>query len=142
MFFCDRDESIDHHFLKCPVAKFVWRVVGCTFGIDSFPVSMLSIHDWVRTFPVGIRQILIIGTSALCWSLWKARNAICFQNKFPGDPTNLVFSLCYWLDSWSILQKPDAKKKLLAASVILRKVVMDILNKSFGWNMHMRLEAG
>lgn len=40
------------------------------------------------------------------------------------------------------VQKPDAKKKLLAASVILRKVVMDILNKSFGWNMHMRLEAG
>lgn len=126
--FCGADETIDHLFLSCPVSRFIWRVVGCTFGFGSFPATMRDIHTWFESFPRKYRQIIIIGSAALCWSIWKSRNAICFQNKYPGDPTNIVFSLCYWIDAWYILRKSDTKVQLLRASDILKKVVVEILN--------------
>lgn len=64
---------------------------------------------------------------------------ICFQSKYPRDSTNFVFSLCYWLDYWSLLQKPEAKKKLMAGSLMLRSMIRGILNKGHGWSLSKRL---
>lgn len=36
--FCGDDESISHLFSRCLVAKFIWRVVACSFGFTSRPL--------------------------------------------------------------------------------------------------------
>jgi hypothetical protein len=41
--FCNLDETIQHLFFYCSFAKFIWRIVGITFGIHT-PTSILDIY--------------------------------------------------------------------------------------------------
>ena len=33
--FCDQDESVQHLFLKCPLAKLLWRTIHVSFNVFS-----------------------------------------------------------------------------------------------------------
>jgi len=39
------------------------------------------------------------------------RNAAYFQHQLPGVPTNIVFILHYWLESWDLLQVKNKAKE-------------------------------
>jgi hypothetical protein len=41
--FCDGNESIGHLFFDCPLAKYVWDVIKCTFYFDKEPSSFSAI---------------------------------------------------------------------------------------------------
>ncbi|PNT60975.1 hypothetical protein BRADI_5g08735v3 [Brachypodium distachyon] len=134
--------AVDHLFLECPVAKFVWRVVCCSLGISKGPSSMNNMYRWVSGFPFSIHNIISIGLSVVCWSIWKARSLLCFQNKSLGDPANLVFSVCYWLDYCTSLQNPESRRRLQNDAVVLRAMVTNVLGRSHGWGLLKRLAAG
>lgn len=66
---------------------------------------------------------------AVVWTIWKSRNAACFKNKQIQDPIDLINDVCFWIESWSILQKSeDVREKLQLGVVLLRKVAADIYN--------------
>lgn len=102
---------------------------------------MHNMYSWVTGFSFGFHNIIAIGLSAVCWSIWKARNLLCFQNKNLGDPSKLVFSVCYWLDNWAALQKPVARRRMQMAVVLLRAMMTNVLGKSHGWGVLKRLAA-
>lgn len=104
--FCGAQESIDHLLFECATAKVCWSIMCCSFGINNGPSSvedLLSI--WILQFRGRQRRLIAVGVSALCWTIWKSRNASCFSGIVLKAPTNLLFSVCYWMNFWADLQK-------------------------------------
>uniref|UniRef100_A0A453S0D5 Reverse transcriptase zinc-binding domain-containing protein n=1 Tax=Aegilops tauschii subsp. strangulata TaxID=200361 RepID=A0A453S0D5_AEGTS len=67
--FCDQDETIQHLFLDCPLAKLLWRTVHIAFNIIP-PVNIESLFGmWLA----GVDHITVsrirIGICALIWAI-------------------------------------------------------------------------
>jgi hypothetical protein len=65
--FCDENETIDHLFFKCKLARYVWGVVRCANGIGAIPVKFQDLSDWIFGFPSKDRNVL--GVAAVVWSI-------------------------------------------------------------------------
>jgi hypothetical protein len=73
-------ESIQHLFLECHFAKFIWRAIQFTFNIE-IPTSVVHMFNgWANSAGPQLRKFLLIGASALCWAMWTIRNNIVFDN--------------------------------------------------------------
>ena len=71
-------ESIDHLFFECVVAKLIWHVVTCAFGLPSIPANLSDLMgNWIKPFPGGQRKVVLCGSITICWTIWKARNRAC-----------------------------------------------------------------
>jgi hypothetical protein len=53
----------------------------------------------------------MVGLSAVCWALWKTRNAICFDKKRIRSPTEIICLASSFLTFWAGLHN-DGNKKL------------------------------
>lgn len=60
--FYGQEETVDHLFLSCSIAKLIWSLLRCAFDIASIPVSL---HDcfsiWIKTFPKCEKQLVLVG---------------------------------------------------------------------------------
>ncbi|XP_018435713.1 uncharacterized protein LOC108808001 [Raphanus sativus] len=79
---CDGEEDDMHVFLTCSIAEQVWNLAPMVLIPNSFTPSMMSLLEIAETFttlpPVGLTVPL---WPWILWSLWKARNKRCFENK-------------------------------------------------------------
>jgi hypothetical protein len=71
--FCGKNESINHLFFKCPVARYVWGIASCATG---FSYQFTDIDDcfvvWLKVFPKKKRRLISVGVAAVFWAHWKA----------------------------------------------------------------------
>ena len=44
--FCNKRETSNHLFFTCPVARVMWRTVGCVFGTDRCPNDLWQYFAW------------------------------------------------------------------------------------------------
>ena len=102
--FCSNEESRDHIFIHCPLARYAWSVVECAFDVKTYFRSVEDIISWVFRFPNKIRNVILVGIAAVMWSLWKTCNKACFDEVFPYDPSCVIAKTSYWLDIWAGLQ--------------------------------------
>lgn len=95
--FCGSKETIDHLFFTCPVAKFCWSMVSCTFNFNNVPESMGDLmNNWLVKFKGKQRTLLAIGAAAL--STWKSKGQL-------NERTNVIFSVCHWITYWVWVSK-------------------------------------
>ncbi|KAG8086542.1 hypothetical protein GUJ93_ZPchr0010g7976 [Zizania palustris] len=135
-FFCGSDETVQHLFLECVVAKFIWRVISMCFNIGPFVTLEHMWHDWFGRLRRDSRHVVGVGLAAVIWSIWRCRNDICFRHIFPNDPLSLINVICYWISSWAILQKSVAKEKSLAVGVrLLEHLTSEIFSREHGWRL-------
>lgn len=79
--------SIDHLFLHCAVAKFLWSLLQCIFSVNSPPASINSLFtSWIAQYGKEMKMMLFVGISAILWSIWNCRNEICFERRRVLDP--------------------------------------------------------
>jgi hypothetical protein len=74
--FCCEDETVQHLFFMCAVAKQCWFIIAQILNI-SLQEPLIDIGKlWLSH-----KKYLVINivTSAVLWNLWKLRNEICFQ---------------------------------------------------------------
>jgi predicted GNAT superfamily acetyltransferase len=73
--FCDEQETVQHLYYECVVAKRVWECISGVFGfaIGSDFESMTKC--WLCNKKYGNFNIF---AAAVCWALWKLRNCVCF----------------------------------------------------------------
>lgn len=129
--FCAGDESIDHLFFGCSLARFVWGVFQIAFDFVNIPTSLVDLT---------IAKILL---AAIFWTLWKTRNRACFDHILPYDPVGVVFHICHWIDFWGDLQMERERRMLLQGARLLRRVAGEIFNRAKGWTtVGRRIEAG
>jgi hypothetical protein len=73
--------------------------------------------DWIMSFNKSVRNLVMVGCGAVLWAIWRTRNNACFNGLLVFDPIEVIFTCCFWLDSWSVLQSETTKKMLLGGSV-------------------------
>jgi hypothetical protein len=77
--FCTQQETIQHLFFDCPMARLVWGCVAVAFGINK-PNSVQHLFGpWLRSFSKKQRNLVVIGVAALCWAIWISRNDLVFN---------------------------------------------------------------
>ena len=136
--FCNNDESIQHLFFECHVAKFVWNVVFVTFGI--VPPSSITnmLGTWLRGFNLRSRKLLLIGATAMCWAIWLSRNEVVFKQNKPNSYLQVLFRVTYWARFWSQLSEAEAMQLIKSNCQRLEGVIMELYNK-WGWNFRNRI---
>jgi hypothetical protein len=80
------DETIQHLFFDCHVAKFVvWNAIFFTFGIKP-PTSVVDmLGSWLGCFSQKLRKQVWLGAAAMCWAIWLCRNDAVFNRRQPNS---------------------------------------------------------
>ena len=90
------------------MAKFIWNVVVVTFGIAP-PSSITNmLGPWLMGFNLRSRKWMIIGATAMCWTIWLSRNEVVFQRSSPNSYLQVLFRVTYWARLWLQLSKVEA----------------------------------
>jgi hypothetical protein len=98
--FCGEMESVTHLFFECVVAKRAWEVISGVLGVKvGFNYESVA-NLWLCNKKYGICNIF---TSALCWSLCKLRNGMCFQGVAWVNIRYLWYRVVPMIRSWRIL---------------------------------------
>ena len=76
---------------------------------------------WINSF-VSNRKMVFTGCAAVCWTLWKTRNDICF-NKTPWTGMQVLWRrLVSTLAQWVILLSEGAREQLNTVLFQLEKI--------------------
>jgi hypothetical protein len=69
--FCDDyDETQEHLFLLCPLAKYTWNVVSVSLGISKILECFVDLYrDWLNMYSGGDRKAVIVGSVAVVWTI-------------------------------------------------------------------------
>ena len=79
--FCHENETIQHLFFDCRFARLGWATAYAAWGLPR-PHSVDDMFGhWLDRIQSNLKPSIILGASALCWSLWLSRNAFIFENK-------------------------------------------------------------
>jgi hypothetical protein len=136
--FCNMQETIQHLFFDCLLARLVWGIVCITFDIR-IPVSVEDVFgSWIRDFPFKQRNRVLLGVAAVCWAIWLSRNDMVFQRTRPNSCLQVIFRGAYWIRSWSILSKEEERDSLMLGCRNLETTALDVFGKS-GWNIFRRV---
>lgn len=104
---CDEEETVDHLFFQCVVAKQMWlnisETIECRCGDDFESVGKM----WLSKK----NMVVNIFTSAALWGLWKLRNYICFQDGRWKDVQALMQKIAGHASNWAILCPSDKKQE-------------------------------
>jgi hypothetical protein len=112
---CSDSETCRHLFFDCFVAKLVWSGIS-----DLLNVSVGSDFESVAHWWLSNKKNTVINVvcTATLWSIWKLRNAMCFQGKVWPGVAEIWGRISFELDRWKILLK-DAHSELMAKNIQL-----------------------
>ena len=67
--FCSKHETIQHLFVECHYAKFLWRAIHFVFGIPP-PLNIEHLFNtWSKQGGQKHNILLLTGATAICWSI-------------------------------------------------------------------------
>ena len=103
--FCGDVETVNHLFISCSVARFIWRILQCTYNFVKKPDSVKDLFgDWLRSFGKEEKKLVVVGAAAVIWTIWNARSEIFFEKKRIHDPFVLIHRVACFTNSWAILK--------------------------------------
>jgi zinc-binding in reverse transcriptase len=107
--FCSNDESVDHLMVLCLFVQTVWFWMGICQNLSPYRYSFDDVMIYAQALPYKEKCAFLTILSAVCWSLWKCRNDIVFNDKHVGSNRNLLIVICSLLHYWSGLGKKDVQ---------------------------------
>ena len=137
--FCNTDESIQHLFIECHVARHMWRLFHFCFGMSA-PRSVRHIFStWITGIDLKTKRLVITGVSVFCWAIWISRNDLVFNNVSSFTYLQVLFRGTHWLRLWAQLQKDEADGVLIKnVCRRLESVAMQFC-VNFGWRFSNRI---
>ena len=84
---CNGNETIEHRFVTCDVARAVWFASDLSLRMDTFIITSMAqwINELFRTKKMLQEGIDFIWTFAsIIWSLWTHRNAVIYKGEKPN----------------------------------------------------------
>ena len=88
--FCLENESVNHLFFDCSMARYIWSLVAYAVGTDCRPCSFDQFWLWAKQFFPLSENFLYVGLAAICWAIWRMRNKIHFDKKVVRSPTEII----------------------------------------------------
>ena len=140
--FCSQVENIDHLFFTCPVARYIWNIAWCAFGLKSIPTSIDEFPRWIDSFTIRDRYLFSTGISALLWAIWKTWNNAYFNGVIPQDPTSVIYLMAHFISYWAALQKPGMREPQRRGARMLVMVATEFYHRSQGWGPLVRRLTG
>jgi hypothetical protein len=64
--FCAEQETIQHLFFDCPIARLTWESLCFTFGVKKTEGVEHLFCPWLRGFSSKQRNLVLIGLAAIC----------------------------------------------------------------------------
>ena len=110
-------------------------VLKCSFNIHDIPGKINDIFgQWLNKFGKDNRNLMIVGISAMLWTMWKLRNRLVFDNHRVTDPCVPVNLIIKNLHEWCALQKSQEKIDLMKGGVNqVERVATEIFKATRGW---------
>lgn len=103
---CMHNETSDHVFFRCYLARFVWGVIKEVFHLKHTPRSLEKfIFTWLSGKGPVSGRLAIFFFSGLAWALWVNRNMMAISKKFPKAPSDVIYCAISLMQSWSIRLK-------------------------------------
>ena len=137
--FCDADESVEHLFISCQLARQIWRLIHFTFNITP-PTSITNLFgNWLNGVDKKTKANIHVGVCAFLWAIWNCRNDVVFNKTGAGHFLQVVHRATYWIHRWSFLQPVNQRGRLDSGCTRLMAVVWAIFNQG-GWRHNNRLQ--
>jgi hypothetical protein len=112
-----------------------------TFGIQP-PTSVNDLFNaWLSQFDTKLLNIVLVGVSALLWSLWLCRNDMVFNKTNSISILQVVFRSTYWARTWSMLLKDEESQEALKLGCRRWEMIAREILTKFGWRYASRIEA-
>ena len=112
-YFCQANETVQHLFFQCPIAKVIWGTVGLCFGANDIPRNIQQYKTWIAKWLPGGESIYTCGCAAICWAIWKCRNKTCFVGKDIKNPMEMMMHICSFISYWAGLYNESMQEKIL-----------------------------
>ena len=112
-YFCSEDETIEHLYFTCPIARVIWGVIGASLGACNTPNSLSQYKNWIQRWLPNGGSIHIFGLASICWAIWKRRNDACFNNKALRSPFEVLTYACALMTFWAGLYGSEMQGKIL-----------------------------
>jgi len=122
--FCTEDENVQHIFFGCLMAKYVWSILAFSLGADCRPSNIDQYWIWVNKILPYSQQMHAVGLAAICWALWRSRNAACFEKKHIKSPTEIVCMICSFLTYWAGLLKEDMQAQVIQGAAVVKSAAL------------------
>ena len=111
--FCVHDETIQHLFIDCPLAKLLWRSIHIAFNITP-PSSIDALFGiWLNGVQPDTASNIQIGICALLWAIWNCMNDMIFNIIYILNFLQVIFRAMAWIRTWLLLT-PTAPRGHLA----------------------------
>uniref|UniRef100_A0A452YYY1 Reverse transcriptase zinc-binding domain-containing protein n=1 Tax=Aegilops tauschii subsp. strangulata TaxID=200361 RepID=A0A452YYY1_AEGTS len=125
----DHDETIQHLFLECPLAKLLWRTIHIAFNINP-PVDIASLFGtWLARVEQITAARIRIGICALLWAIWNCRNDMIFNRQHTLTFLQVIFGATAWICTWSLLTHMDSRELLVTRCNQWKMVARVIFNR-------------
>jgi hypothetical protein len=66
--FCNSDETVQHLFFDCALAKLIWRVIHLALDLRPLENTRHVFGAWVQN--VKHQKIFFVGIGAIFWAIW------------------------------------------------------------------------
>ena len=137
--FCGEQETVEHLFISCPLARLIWRTVYFTYDIPP-PMNVTNMFgNWLNGVDRQSKAIIRIGVSALCWSIWRCRNDIIFNKRKFFHFLQVIHMMVHWVQLWALLSPRELQDVMVTGCTRLQTVAQDILCRA-GWQHISRLQ--
>ena len=127
--FCDKDESIKHLFLDCPLAKKLWRTVHLAFNITPPNTINTLFGTWLDELDSETARHIRVGVCALLWAVWNCRNDLVFNRTTKIHFLQVIFWVTTLIRMRSLLTPTEASERLVTGSIQWETVTRDIFNR-------------
>jgi hypothetical protein len=121
---CHKEETIQHLFFDCRLARSVWSVFLMATGINQPQNVDHMFGDWLQGFNSVLKPLLLLGAAVLCWALWICRNDLVFEKKILCSPLQVIHLASQKLSSWAILQREELRPLVVEGSRLLVRTTM------------------
>ena len=139
--FCNFDETIQHLFFDCQLARIIWRIVHVSFNITP-PMNILHMFNgWLIGLNKKLMYKILVGASAVCWAIWLSRNDMVFNNSRAATPLQVIFRGTHWIRYWALLQKENERPQVTLGCRVLETTAMEFF-ASNGWSFSYRISNG
>lgn len=108
--FCIDHETRDHLFLTYPLAHQIWFYLGKSQHFLPYWFTWEDIFQHALNLPKFECICLLVVLSVVCWTLWKHRNKVCFNDIQPKYVRTLIFLIKSLLDYWAWKMKQQARE--------------------------------
>ena len=86
-------------FFYCRITWLVWASVYAAWGLPKLSSVSNIFGNWLNSIRKDCKPSVLVGAAAFCWSVWRCRNAVVFDNK-KNSFLQVIFATTHWLRTW------------------------------------------